>query len=279
MKVPSLSLITNNNRNIARGVMLVTTLYFGWRMAGVLWLLAGQDQADLTKPTPVVVVQTPVVDGSQLANFTIFKVSTTADSSAATNAPDTVLQLKLDGVFVSNSRDQSSAIISDQGQGIGKLYRVGQQVSGGATLSAVYVDRVLLQRNGTDEVLRFIKTNLLGGDAPVAAPVTTATKNGAQARDMLTQAIGRLESEPDAYLAEMGLIAKNGKGYEITDNAPAHLRSSLGLKSGDKILRLNGQPLGNPQQDKDLLQQIQQTGHARIDIQRGSQTLTIEQNF
>ena len=51
VKLPSLSLITNHNRNIARAVMLVATLFFGWRMAGLLWLLAGQDRADLAKPT------------------------------------------------------------------------------------------------------------------------------------------------------------------------------------------------------------------------------------
>lgn len=284
VKLPSLSLITHHNRNIARTVMLMATLFFGWRMASLLWLLAGQDRADLAKPTlaPVAPVTNNVaaVDGSRLATFSIFKVNTTASASDLANAPDTVLQLKLDGVFASTHQQQSSAIISEQGQVIGTLYRVGQQVSGGATLSAVYVDRVLLQRNGVDEVLRFVKTNLLGGDPPVASPMATAVdKRGLQARDMLSQAVGRLSSEPDAYLSEMGLVAKKGQGYEITDNAPANLRRSLGLKAGDKILRLNGQPLGNPQLDKDLLQQVQQTGHARIDIQRGSQTLTIEQNF
>ncbi len=279
VKLPSLSMITNHNRNIARAVMLVATLFFGWRMASLLWLLAGQDRADLAKPTLAPVTSNvAAVDGSRLATFSIFKINTTVSASDAANAPDTVLQLKLDGVFASNNPQQSSAIISEQGQGIGKLYQVGQQVSGGATLSAVYVDRVLLQRNGVDEVLRFVKTNLLGGDTPVVAPVA-ADKRGMQARDMLSQAVSRLNTEPDAYLSEMGLVAKKGQGYEITDNAPANLRRSLGLKAGDKILRLNGQPLGNPQLDKDLLQQVQQTGHARIDIQRGSQTLTIEQNF
>ena len=46
MNVPSLSLITENNRHIARAIMLIATLYFAWRMAGLLWLIAGQDQAD-----------------------------------------------------------------------------------------------------------------------------------------------------------------------------------------------------------------------------------------
>lgn len=282
MKAPSLSLITNNNRTIARGVMLAATIYFGWRMSSLLWLLAGQDHAELPKPAAqAAAAQTAPVDGSRLASFAIFKnVDTSNNSSAAANAPDTALQLKLDGVFVSGGDGkQSGAIISEQGQGIGKLYKVGQQVSGGATLSAVYVDRVLLKRNGTDEVLRFIKTNLLGGDAPVTPVAVGGSSNrGAQARDMLGQAISRLNTEPEAYLAEMGLMSQ-GQGYEITDNAPANLRNDLGLKTGDKILRLNGQPLGNVQQDKSLLQQVQQSGHARIEIQRGSQTLTIEQNF
>ena len=183
-------------------------------------------------------------------------------------------------------QSQSSAIISEQGQGIGKLYRVGQQVSGGATLSAVYVDRVLLQRNGQDEVLRFIKTNLLEGEAPpptlesnIQIKAQAGTQGEQQARNLLGTALERLNNDPDVYLNQMGLVANGGQGYEITDNVPSYIRRNIGLKAGDKILRLNGQPLGNVQLDKNLLQQVQQTGHARIEIQRGSHHLTIEQNF
>ncbi len=281
VKLPPLTIITHHNRNIARTVMLAAALFFSWRMASVLWLLAGQDRTDLTKPTLAPVsTQTTAVDSSRLSTFAIFKVAVAANPSDLANAPETNLQLKLDGVFASNNIEQSSAIISEQGQGIGKLYRVGQQVSGGATLSAVYADRVLLQRNGVDEVLRFIKTNLLGGDPPPnSAQLSSLAQQGGKARELLSQAVSRLSSAPDAYISEMGLVAKSGQGYEITDSAPANIRRNLGLKAGDKILRLNGQPLGNPQSDKSLLQQVQQTGHARIDIQRGSQTLTIEQNF
>jgi general secretion pathway protein C len=282
VNVPSLSVITENNRHIARAIMLVATFYFAWRMAGLLWLLAGQDQAQLAKPIAVASAASTVkVDGTRLATFSIFKAPVVAAVDAA-NAPETALQLKLDGVFASTIQSQSSAIISEQGQGIGKLYRVGQQVMGGAVLSAVYVDRVLLQRNGQDEVLRFIKTNLLGGEPTVVEPVVSNATNKqtqTQARSVLGNALQRLESDPDSYLNEMGLIASNGQGYEITDNVPSHIRRNLGLKAGDKILRLNGQSLGNIQLDKNLLQQVQQTGRARIEIQRGSHHLTIEQNF
>lgn len=278
MNVPSLSVITENNRHIARAIMLLATLYFAWRMAGLLWLIAGQDQAALAKPTPVSSAAAPVnVDSSRLASFTIFKAPVVESVSQNANAPDTSLQLKLDGVFASSSQSQSSAIISEQGQGIGKLYRVGQQVVGGAVLSAVYVDRVLLQRNGQEEVLRFIKSNLLGGDTPpvVSNPVASQAD---KARNLLSNAIQRLDSDASSYLNEMGLIASQ-QGYEITDNTPSHIRRNLGLKAGDRVVRLNGQTLGNVQLDKSLLQQIQQTGRARIEIQRGGQHLTIEQSF
>jgi len=278
VNVPSLSVITENNRHIARAIMLLATLYFAWRMAGLLWLIAGQDQAALAKPTPVSSAAAPVnVDSSRLASFTIFKAPVVESVSQNANAPDTSLQLKLDGVFASSSQSQSSAIISEQGQGIGKLYRVGQQVVGGAVLSAVYVDRVLLQRNGQEEVLRFIKSNLLGGDTPpvVSNPVASQAD---KARNLLSNAIQRLDSDASSYLNEMGLIASQ-QGYEITDNTPSHIRRNLGLKAGDRVVRLNGQTLGNVQLDKNLLQQIQQTGRARIEIQRGGQHLTIEQSF
>lgn len=278
VNVPSLSLITENNRHIARAIMLLATLYFAWRMAGLLWLIAGQDQAVLAKPTPVSsATATVTVDSSRLASFAVFKAPINNVVTQNVNAPDTSLQLKLDGVFASSTQAQSSAIISEQGQGIAKLYRVGQQVVGGAVLSAVYVDRVLLQRNGQEEVLRFVKSNLLGGDPPpvVSSP---ASSQADKARSLLSSALQRLDSDPNSYLNEMGLVA-SGQGYEITDNTPSHIRRNLGLKAGDKVVRLNGQTLGNVQLDKNLLQQVQQTGRARIEIQRGGQHLTIEQSF
>ena len=101
MKLPSLSLITHHNRNIARTVMLMATLFFGWRMASLLWLLAGQDRADLAKPTLAPVTSNvAVVDGSRLATFSIFKVSTPVSASDAANAPDTPLLASKGKLFV-----------------------------------------------------------------------------------------------------------------------------------------------------------------------------------
>jgi general secretion pathway protein C len=70
-----------------------------------------------------------------------------------------------------------------------------------------------------------------------------------------------------------------GQGYEITPNVPAEMRSQLGLRPGDRIVSVNGQTLGQPQNDAQLLEQVRQQRRAQIEIQRGDQTMTIQQSF
>jgi general secretion pathway protein C len=79
-------------------------------------------------------------------------------------------------------------------------------------------------------------------------------------------------------LAQMGLNSSN-KGYEITANVPANMRARLGLRPGDRIISLNGQTLGQPTNDARLLDQVKQQRRAQIEVQRGEQTMTIQQSF
>ena len=72
----------------------------------------------------------------------------------------------------------------------------------------------------------------------------------------------------------------SGNGYQVTAAMPAKLRNRLGLESGDRVLSVNGQNVGsNPAQDADLLKQVQQSGEAQIQVQRGEQVITVRQQF
>lgn len=42
------------------------------------------------------------------------------------------------------------------------------------------------------------------------------------------------------------------RGYEVTDQTPSALKTKLGLRAGDRILSLNGQPVGQGQSDVQL---------------------------
>lgn len=53
----------------------------------------------------------------------------------------------------------------------------------------------------------------------------------------------------------------------------------MGLRSGDRILSINGQTVGQGLSDVQLLEQVRREGHAKIEIKRGDQVMTIQQSF
>ena len=65
----------------------------------------------------------------------------------------------------------------------------------------------------------------------------------------------------------------------MTSNTPAALRTKLGLQPGDRIVSLNGQAVGQGQNDAQLLEQARREGQVKLEIKRGDQVMTIQQNF
>lgn len=95
----------------------------------------------------------------------------------------------------------------------------------------------------------------------------------------LENAASSLKQNPATYLSSMGVMA-TGDGYQVTEMMPSKLRKRLGLKSGDRVLSVNGRSVGgDPTADADLLAQVKQSGQAVIEVQRGEQTITVRQQF
>jgi len=104
-----------------------------------------------------------------------------AGPSAATDAPSTSLRVTLLGSFVQADSPRSSAIIQLDGRPA-QRYLVGQTLSSGVSLHAVYRDRVELKRNGRLETLAFSKPQ--GTPASSARnPPDSDTLNQLQALD------------------------------------------------------------------------------------------------
>ena len=51
------------------------------------------------------------------------------------------------------------------------------------------------------------------------------------------------------------------------------------MKPGDKLISVNGNPLGDPQQDKALIDEVYASGNASVVIERGSRRMTINHSF
>ncbi|MDO4250433.1 MAG: hypothetical protein Q4C68_02875 [Moraxella sp.] len=84
-------------------------------------------------------------------------------------------------------------------------------------------------------------------------------------------------TETTTMLNDMGLLVSEG-GYQVTSNAPPKFIEELGLMAGDKLISINGQPLGtNPAADARLLYGM--GSNVQLQVMRGDQVVTIDTNF
>jgi len=265
----------------SRVLRIAAIAWMAWALAGLAWLASGHSGAAL--PAPKVVRRaSPVVDVSRLAAMNLFGQPPVATvQGEAANAPDTSLQLRLTGVLVNNDAAISCAIVAERNNPAApaKVYRINDALPGGATLAEVYDDRILIKRgDGVSEVLRFEKTRLLEGGTPPATTGLSPNDEGLGVRSMLDNALQAMAASPDQFLQQMGM-KRGPKGYEITADTPENLRNAAGLKPGDHILSINGQRLGDPRRDRDVLATLKSSGSARVEIQRGGQIVTLERKF
>ncbi len=83
-----------------------------------------------------------------------------------------------------------------------------------------------------------------------------------------------MANNPAGALKQMGLeVAGNGSGYKVSNSGS--MLTQLGLQPGDVILSVNGQTLGNLDDDQMLLEQVTNSGQARLEIQRGNRRFVV----
>lgn len=100
------------------------------------------------------------------------------NSGSSNTVRPTTLNITLRGTLVNEAVPERASAIIQTGSS-DKVYFVGERVSGGAVLAAVYGDHIVLERGGMQETLHFpeIKKDGRTGQAPAAAvPQASAIK-------------------------------------------------------------------------------------------------------
>ncbi|NNG99481.1 type II secretion system protein N [Acinetobacter sp. ANC 5414] len=257
-------------------LLALLILYLCWKLASIFWLLMAPPQ----------VIQLERVElgsqQSQVPNLSSFALFQEAGKSAAA---DENINLVLQGVVVGYPSQFSSAVIKVNE--VADRYRVGESIDTTSyQLAEVYWDRVVLrQNNGTTRELPFKRIEN-GLDQAIVQPVVNASSSNhqsiqavpSQENSALGQAVQKIQEDREQYLKDMGVNTASG-GYEVTSRTPAALRSKLGLQPGDRIMSLNGQAVGQGQSDAQLLEQARREGQVKLEIKRGDQVMTIQQNF
>lgn len=268
---------------VAPVVLLLLILYLCWKLAAMFWLLIAPPQA----------MQLDRVElGSQQAQIPNISAFSLFQESGQTAAGAEAANILLQGVVVASPSYNSSAVLKVNDQV--DRYRVGEMLgNSGFELAEVYWDRVILRRatGTTQEVLFKGLENGLNQPIVPATPASnmmsapsSAMNSAAEAQNLpsaqneIGRAIQQMQENKDQYLQNMGVSASDG-GFEITSRTPAALRNRLGLRPGDRILSLNGQTLSQGQTEAQLLEQARREGQVKLEIKRGDQTMTIQQDL
>lgn len=262
---------------IAPVLLVVLIVYLCWKLANIFWLVLAPPQVMQIERVELGAQQTSVPN---ISSFALFQ------ETGRTAAADENINLILQGVVVGYPSQFSSAVIKVND--MADRYRVGENIANSAyQLAEVYWDRIVLrQSNGTIRELKF-KGIENGLDQTIVPPVTSPSGSADaqstetaqnQQSNALGQAVQKIQQDREQYLKEMG-VNTAGEGYEVTSNTPAALRTKLGLQPGDRIVSLNGQAVGQGQNDAQLLEQARREGQVKLEIKRGDQVMTIQQNF
>ena len=229
-------------------------------------------------------------------------------SRAATEAlRETQLSLELIGVFVADDDAASTALIARKGKPA-EIFGIGDRLPGNAKLTTVYRDRVVITRGESRELIVFDKpdgwiassptplppprqapaSEAPLASAPLVAPSAAAREPATSApaeRSAPVQELARNyerdpRRDPRHALEELGVVAEDGvSGYTLGAVAERPELSHAGLRRGDRILSVNGRPVGGAESDwrPDGLEidNLLALGSASLEIQRGQRRFVV----
>lgn len=303
-----LQIFNTHSRKIATGVSIVLVVLMSLSVADtVLFVLEAMNPADaVSSNTRRVKAKSPVF---KVSNLELFGKAEAESAPVVVDAPETKLNLELQGVFISEDDNASTAIVAEKNK-TGELYQIGDRLPGNATLAGVFQDHVLLRRGTrmeklmfSDSAFRSPATNSTRGITGATTSASTRTtpslepfknrSNLERIRDRIRKRTGqteprtsarpavresmehyrqKLKNDPAGALSELGVTPvseSKSAGYRVGAEAQGLLKQS-GLQPGDIILSVNGRPVGVAADDSALMDQVMASSRVRVEVKRGT---------
>nr|WP_070959631.1 type II secretion system protein N [Hyphomonas sp. Mor2] len=280
-------------RPIRLAIELVLIVTLALLAARLVWVIASPSASVATftdRPLPAPMRGT----GSTLAISTDRSVLLTENpfdqgevELIVQDVPETNLNLQLDGLRMSTEGDGAGNAIIRTPDGIGKNYRIGDEILPGVVLERILSDRVIINRDGADETL------MLGGRGAGLSVISddsrivTDAGNGAsaaqavQAPEPSDEIEGQLPG-PDVLFGAMnaGPVMTNGvlTGYRLNPIGSADIMRQAGLQPGDVLLQINGTSVDSLDM-ADIVDRISSIQTAVLEINRNGSTRTVRLKF
>lgn len=267
-------------RTLPQALTVVLVIGIAWQLVQLTWLLlesrAPADSADMVMAPPPATATRKGIDVQAIATAHLFGVPQ-AEQAAPEDAQPTQMNLVLSAVFASNDPAKGLAVIGESPQSA-KVYAVGSTVRPGTKLHSVYLDRVILDRNGQLETLSLPRPNTaaLGISRTAAA---APRPGGGQFADNLRRIA---ETNPTAFaeIVRPQPVFANGvqRGYRVYPGRNRQQFAKLGLQPGDLVLSINGTPLDDPQRGMEIFNTIGTSDRVQVTVERNGQSQELTLN-
>jgi len=279
--------LTTTNRILPPWVSLLLVIAIGWQVAQIIWrLVPAPATGDVIQaPTGIQVVSAPTgsdADVRAISETHMFGQADADDSPAATFPDetevlsDTRIPLVLKGTIASEIPEFSVAVIeannSDQ-----EVYAIGDSLGSGATLHAVYPSRVVLDEGGALTNLR-IPTDFPASRATPTRRNTSTTRQSSRndkARTLQNTVSQNLTSLSEVIRPTPYLVNGEQAGYRVYPGRNRAQFAALGLRPGDLIKDIDGQPLTDPTQAMQVFQSLGTAEQVTVTVERNGQPQTI----
>lgn len=265
-------------------VALVLVVLIGWQLAQLVWMLVpGSATGDPVTAPPAALSSAQGAGAATATDAEVIAASHLFGEASAEpvvvegpkqiteDLEETTLALTLKGTMAGTDNRLTIAIIADN-RNEEKIYSIGDAVTAGTTLEAVYADQVVLNRNGILESLKLPK-DLPTSSAPPVRRQTTASRTAAPTQsasiqNVLTQNATKLADviRPTPYF-----VAGQQQGYRVYPGRNRKQFAALGLRPGDLIKDIDGASLTDPQQAMQIFQNLGSADQVSVTVERNGQ--------
>lgn len=272
------------NQLLPAWVSLVIVVLIGWQLAGIIWsLMPGSSAgANISVPAGQLAVGAggTATDVQAIANVHLFGEADRDDAPIAGPGPeieanrDTNINLTLRGTHASNDPNLAVAMISIANEQA-ELFAIGDMVAAGATIHAVYPERVLLNERGELTNLR-LPRDYTGAPAPRPQRTTTSTTRqtaGVQSiQQVVAQNVSRLADviRPTPYF-----VNGQQQGYRVYPGRDREQFAAFGLRPGDLVSEIDGQSLSDQAQAMQIFQRLGTAEQVSLTVMRDGSPTTI----
>lgn len=213
--------------------------------------------------------------------------------------PESSLPLTLLGTAtaVNVQGEKSLAVILNKDTREEQVYAVGDTVTGGAILSSVARNRVVLLREGREEILEKTEEEIQSAGisppersrperARPASPSSgqdasvTVRKTGEDSYVMDRREVEGVLQDFNKLLTQIRVVPHftegNPDGFKIFNIRPGSLFAQLGMVNGDIIKRVNGLEISGPEQALQMFTQLRDESRVTVDLERFRKNLTLQ---